>query len=45
MDGKTAREITLDGNNQFSIESFPKGVYMLEVRTGSTTRIVKLVKD
>jgi hypothetical protein len=45
MDGKTAREITMDGNNQISIKSFPKGVYMLEVRTASTSRIVKLVKD
>ena len=45
MDGKTAREITMDGNNQISIKSFPKGVYMLEVRTASSTRIVKLVKD
>ena len=45
MDGKTTREITMDGNNQISIKSFPKGVYMLEVRTASTSRIVKLVKD
>ena len=45
MDGKTTREITMDGNNQISIKSFPKGVYMLEVRTASSTRIVKLVKD
>ena len=45
MDGKTAREITMDGNNQISIKSFPKGVYMLEVRTANTSRIVKLVKD
>ena len=45
MDGKTAREITMDGNNQISIKSFPKGVYMLEVRTASSSRIVKLVKD
>ena len=45
MDGKTTREITMDGNNQISIKSFPKGVYMLEVRTASSSRIVKLVKD
>lgn len=45
MDGKTVPEITMDGNNQISIKSFPKGVYMLEVRTASTSRIVKLVKD
>jgi len=45
MEKKTAREITMDGNNQISIKSFPKGVYMLEVRTASTSRIVKLVKD
>jgi hypothetical protein len=45
MDGKIAREITMDGNNQFSIKSFPKGVYMIEVRTANTSRIVKLVKD
>ncbi len=45
MDGKIARDITMDGNNQISIKSFPKGVYMLEVRTASTSRIVKLVKD
>jgi hypothetical protein len=45
MDGKTAREITMDGNNQFSIKSLPKGVYMLEVRTAKASRIVKLVKD
>ena len=45
MDGKTAREITMDGNNQFSIKSLPKGVYMLEVRTAKASQIVKLVKD
>lgn len=45
MDGKTAREITIDGNNQISIKSFPKGMYMLEVRNANTSRIVKLVKD
>ncbi len=45
MDGKTAREINMDGNNQISIKSFPKGVYMLEVRTAKASQIVKLVKD
>ena len=45
MDGKTAREITMDGNKQFSIKSLPKGVYMLEVRTAKASQIVKLVKD
>lgn len=45
MDGKTAREINMDVNNQFSVQSLPKGVYMLEVRTAKASRIVKLVKD
>ena len=45
MDGKTAREINMDVNNQFSVQSLPKGVYMLEVRTAKASQIVKLVKD
>ena len=45
MDGKTAREINMDGNKQFSIKSLPKGVYMLEVRTAKASQIIKLVKD
>ncbi len=45
MDGKIAREITMDGNKQFSIKSLPKGVYMLEVRTAKSSQIVKLVKE
>jgi hypothetical protein len=45
MDGKIALEITMNGINQFSVESLPKGVYMLEVRTAQSSQIVRLLKD
>ena len=45
MDGKIALEITMNGINQFSVKSLPKGVYMLEVRTAQSSQIVRLLKD
>jgi hypothetical protein len=45
MDGKIALEITMNGINQFSVKSLPKGVYMLEVRTAQSLQIVRLLKD
>jgi hypothetical protein len=45
MDGKIALEITMNGINQFSVESLPTGLYMLEVRTAQSSHIVRLLKD
>jgi hypothetical protein len=45
MDGKIALEITMNGINQFSVESLPTGLYMLEVRTAQSSQIVRLLKD
>jgi len=45
MDGKTALKVRMDGDNQFSVKSLPKGVYMLEVRTAQSSQIVRLLKD
>jgi hypothetical protein len=45
MDGKIALEITMNGNNQFSVKALPKGIYMLEVRTAQSSQIVRLLKD
>ncbi|MFN4951317.1 MAG: T9SS type A sorting domain-containing protein [Flavobacteriales bacterium] len=45
MDGKIAIEVRMDGDNQFSVKSLPKGVYMLEVRTAQSSQIVRLLKD
>jgi hypothetical protein len=45
MDGKIALEITMDGDNQFSVKSLPTGLYMLEVRTAQSSQIVRLLKD
>jgi hypothetical protein len=45
MDGKIALEITMNGINQFSVESLPTGLYMLEVRTTQSSQIVRLLKD
>jgi len=45
MDGKTAREINMDVNNQFSVQSLPKGIYFIEVHSGNSSNTIKLLKE
>ena len=45
MDGKIALEITMNGINQFSVKSLPKGIYFIEVHSGNSSNTIKLLKE
>jgi hypothetical protein len=45
MDGKIALEVTMNGNNQFSTKSLPKGIYFIEVHSGNSSNTIKLLKE
>ncbi len=45
MDGKIALEVTMDGDNQFSTKSLPKGIYFIEVHSGNSSNTIKLLKE
>jgi hypothetical protein len=44
MDGKTAVDVVLDEQNRFSLHPFTSGIYLLEVKTGSATRFLNVIK-
>ena len=45
MDGKIALEITMDGDNQFSVKSLPTGIYFIDVHSGNSSNTIKLLKE
>jgi hypothetical protein len=45
MDGKIALEITMDGDNQFSVKALPKGIYFIDVHSGNSSNTIKLLKE
>ena len=45
MDGKIALEVTMNGNNQFSVKALPKGIYFIDVHSGNSSNTIKLLKE